>query len=79
MDHHRNTTATVRAVLAAAKDQNVSSEELLNQAGISPERALDPDGEVTLPEMRRFWETGYRLTGDPYLALHAGLKAAHGS
>lgn len=79
MDQHRNTTATVRAVLAAASDKGVSPTDLLAQAGIDDALAHDPDGEVTLPQMKRFWETAYRLSGDPYLAINAGIRAAHGS
>ena len=79
MDQHRNTTATVRAVLAAASDKGVEPAALLAEAGIDPSLAYDPDGEVTLPQMKQFWETAYRLSGDPYLAINAGIRAAHGS
>ena len=79
MDQHRNTTATVRAVLAAASDKGVDPAVLLAEAGIDPAVAQDPDGEVTLPQMKAFWETAYRQSGDPYLAINAGIRAAHGS
>ena len=79
MDQHRNTTATVRAVLAATKEKNVDPGQLLSKSGISLELAMDPDGEVTLSEMRAFWQNAYALSGDPYLAIHAGIKAVHGS
>lgn len=79
METHRNTTATVRAVLAAAQDAGVQPTDLLSEAGISNDLASDPDGEVSLATMQTFWQSAYRLSGDPYLAIHAGLKAAHGS
>lgn len=79
MEQHRNTTATVRAVLAAASDKGVKPPSLLAEAGIDPALAQDPDGEVTLPQMKVFWETAYRMSGDPYLAINAGIRAAHGS
>ena len=79
MNQHRNTTATVRAVLAASADKGVAPETLLSEAGIDPAIAQDPDGEVTLLQMKTFWETAYRLSGDPYLAINAGIRAAHGS
>lgn len=79
MLEHRNTTATVRAVLKAAEDAGVNADQLLREAGIDSAVAHDPDGEVTLQTMKTFWETAYKMSGDPYLALNAGVSAAHGS
>lgn len=79
MKEHKNTCATVRAVLAAAKDKGVDPGELLKRAGIPLETAMDPDGEVTLVEMRGFWMAAYEMSRDPYLAVNAGIKAVHGS
>lgn len=79
MQEHRNTTATVRAVLKAAGAAGVAADRLLDQAGITQATAYDPDGEVTLDVMKTFWETAYRETGSPYLAMDAGIRAVHGS
>lgn len=79
MQEHRNTTATVRAVLKAAEEVGISSETLLDQAGIRSDVAYDPDGEVTLDVMKAFWEIAYRETRNPYLAIDAGIRAVHGS
>ena len=79
MQGHRNTTATVRAVLKVAEAAGVPPERLLELAGISTETAFDPDGEVSLETMKTFWEHAYRETGNPYLAIDAGVLAVHGS
>jgi AraC-like DNA-binding protein len=79
MSAHRNTTATVRAVLAVCKKAKVDTEALLAEAGISPEAAYDVDGEVTLDQMRGFWQAAYRLSGNPHLALHAGQEVTPGA
>ena len=79
MQGHRNTTATVRAVLKVAEAVGVPPERLLELAGISTETAFDPDGEVSLETMKTFWEHAYRETGNPYLAIDAGVLAVHGS
>ncbi|MFC6583475.1 AraC family transcriptional regulator [Sulfitobacter aestuariivivens] len=57
----------------------MTAERLLDQSGISHEIAFDPDGEVTLDAMKAFWEAAYRETANPYLAIDAGIRAAHGS
>lgn len=79
MNRHRNTTATIRAVLAAAQGAGVDIYSVLAEAGVSREVAFDPDGEVSLETMKRFWQSAYRITGDPYLAVNGGIKAAQGS
>ena len=79
MQTHRNTTATVRAVLKAAEDEGVAPAKLLEMAGIDPALAKDPDGEVTLETMRLFWQSAYAETKNPYLAMEAGIRAVHGS
>ncbi|MDD9922106.1 MAG: AraC family transcriptional regulator [Boseongicola sp.] len=66
-------------MLTAAEDAGGSAGTLLDQAGISVDVAQDPDGEVTLDVMKTFWETAYRETGNPYLAMDAGIRAVHGS
>lgn len=79
MQTHKNTTATVRAVMAAAKAKGAHPPDILEAAGIPMELALDPDGEVSLEQMKAFWQSAYEKSGDPYLALNAGLAAGHGA
>lgn len=71
MVEHRNTTITVRMVLKACESTHVDTDELLHLAGIDRKVVEDPDGEVSFSQMRAFWQNAFRLSGDPYLGIHA--------
>ncbi|MBD3679006.1 MAG: AraC family transcriptional regulator [Rhodobacteraceae bacterium] len=79
MAAHRNTAATIRAVLAACKSQGADPDAVLDASGIARETVKDVDGEVTPADMRNFWQAAYRATGDPQLALRAAREAPLGA
>jgi AraC-like DNA-binding protein len=79
MSAHHNTSATVSAVLAVCEELGVKPAELLRAASISPDIVGNPDGEVTLEQMRRFWQSAYAMSQDPLLAMHAGQNVASGA
>lgn len=79
MTGHRNTTATIRAVLALCESRGIDPECLLDAAGIPPEIVADVDGEVSPLHMRDFWQAAYRTTGDPQLALYAARDVPMGA
>jgi AraC-like DNA-binding protein len=79
MAEHRNTVATVRLVLKACEATGVDSNDLLKAAGIDPAVVADVDGEVSFTQMRAFWQNAYKLSGDPFLAMHAGQQAEVGA
>ena len=78
MVEHRNTTVTVRMVLKACEAADVDTDELLAISGIERQLAEDPDGEVSFEQMRNFWQNAFRMSGDPYLAMHAAEQVIIG-
>ena len=78
MVEHRNTTVTVRMVLKACESAGVDTDELLKLAGIDRKTAEHPDGEVSFVQMRTFWQNAFRLSGDPFLGMHAAKHAEVG-
>lgn len=72
MAEHRNTVATVRLVLKACAAKDVDANDLLKAADIDPAVV---DGEVSFAQMRAFWQLAYKLSRDPFPAMHAGQQA----
>ena len=65
-------------VLKACEAAGVDTDALLRTSGIDRASAEDPDGEVSFEQMRIFWQTAYKMSGNPHLAMEAGQLAEVG-
>lgn len=78
MAEHWNTATTVRVVVDACAAQGVETGPILHAARIDPATLEDPDGRVTLEQMRVFWQQAVEQSGDPSIGLHAGRHVTRG-
>jgi hypothetical protein len=73
-----NTALTARMVLEACEAQGVDTAPILRSAGINRATVEDPEGRVSLDQMRGFWQEAVTQSQDPAIGLHAGVRAPHG-
>jgi AraC-like DNA-binding protein len=73
-----NTARTVQMVVDACAALGVDTDAVLAAAEIEPEVVADPEGRVSLEQMRTFWVEATQRSGDPAIGLHAGQQAPHG-
>jgi len=73
-----NTALTARMVLEACRSQGVDTAPILAAAEIDQATIDDPEGRVTLDQMRRFWQAAVTESRDPAIGLHAGVQVPRG-
>ncbi len=78
MGDYWNTALTARMVLETCEEQGVDSAPILRQAGIDRATVEDPEGRLSLNQMRDFWREAVEQSADPAIGLHAGGRAPHG-
>jgi len=78
MGEYWNTALTARTVLETCEEQGVDSAPILQQAGIDRATVEDPEGRLSLDQMRGFWREAVEQSVDPAIGLHAGGRAPHG-
>jgi len=78
MTTYWNTARTVQMVVEACADLGVDTDAVLAEAGIDPAIVADPEGRVSLEQMRGFWLEAVRRSDDPAIGLHAAQQLSHG-
>lgn len=73
-----NTALTARVVLDACRQQGVDTAPILAASEIDQTTIDDPEGRVTLDQMRRFWQSAVLESKDPAIGLHAGVQVPRG-
>ena len=64
-----------RLILAACERAGVPAKRILREAQVDPARIDPPTLHIPWPDLERLLEAAERLTGDPYIGLHAGAHA----
>ncbi|MGI9624127.1 MAG: AraC family transcriptional regulator, partial [Acidimicrobiales bacterium] len=78
MPEYWNTARTVQMVVDACAALGVDTTAVLAAADIDPEVVADPEGRVSLDQMRAFWFEAVARSGDPAIGLHAAQHVPHG-
>lgn len=78
MPEYWNTARTVRMVVDACAELGVDTGAVLAAAGIDPAVVADPEGLVSVDQMRTFWSEATVRSADPSIGLHAAQQAPHG-
>lgn len=78
MSEYWNTARTVRMVVEACAELGVDTDAVLAAAEIDPAVVADPEGRVSVEQMRTFWSEATTRSGDPSIGLHAAQRAPHG-
>ena len=73
-----NTARTVHVVVDACAALGVDTDAVLAAAEIDDTVVSDPEGRVSLDQMRTFWSEAVRQSGDPAIGLHAAQHLSHG-
>jgi AraC-like DNA-binding protein len=72
-------SVSTRALLGACESLGVPQTRLLEGAGLDAACVADPDARLPLSSVAAVWREAYRLTEDPYLALHAAEAVPFGA
>ena len=78
MTEYWNTARTVQMVIDACAALGVDTGAVLTAAEIDPAVVADPEGRVSLDQMRTFWSEAVSRSGDPAIGLHAAQHIPHG-
>jgi AraC-like DNA-binding protein len=78
MAEYWNTARTVQMVVDACAVLGVDTSAVLAAAGIDAAVVADPEGRVSLDQMRVFWSEAVSRSGDPAIGLHAAQHLSHG-
>ena len=73
-----NTARTVQMVVDACAALGVDTDAVLRAADIDAAVVADPEGRVSLDQMRTFWSEAVDRSGDPAIGLHAAQHLPHG-
>lgn len=65
-------------VVDACSALGVDTDAVLAAAEIDPAVVADPEGRVSLDQMRVFWSEAVSRSGDPAIGLHAAQQLPHG-
>ena len=65
-------------VVDACSAIGVDTDAVLEAAGIDAAVVADPEGRVSLDQMRAFWAEAVSQSGDPAIGLHAAQHIPHG-
>jgi hypothetical protein len=65
-------------VIDACSEIGVDTDAVLAAAEIDPAVVVDPEGRVSLDQMRIFWSEVVNRSGDPAIGLHAAQQLPHG-
>ena len=79
MEQFTDSACTIRSILRVFERKGCDGGRLLAAIGMSHEALEGPDVRVPLERVEEAWREGYRLTNDPWLALHAAEGLPFGS